>query len=291
MSSVVQLVFVTVRPPAESQCLAHLGYCRGNPGLLFALLIIIEICSYTAVDSPTPTTPMSVASADTSCSDDDNLSNHINNLLEPELRSVLQHIALVHPEVVQVAIKHQQFLGDDMYSVVTQQVSNTSKRRTDDADEPPPPLIFRHGAVVPHPSKRASTDDDADFIPQPPQAGHPSFLQQQRLSHHRRQYTSHRPSNTERVPAQPNLVTSHRGILPPPPRLQRVRQVSTSSTSSSSVSSPTPPAPPRRHMSPPPPADYSRNISTVRLSNQTTTTTTTMGHSEGRKMGFSLTGI
>ena len=116
---------------------------------------------------------MSVASS--TASDDDSLMKAINNLLEPELRAVLQHISLVHPEVVHAALKHQQFLGgvDDMHSVITGPASNTSRSRSDES--PPPVRGDIHG--ITHPSKFSSTDTDDDPMDShPPKGG--SFLQQ-----------------------------------------------------------------------------------------------------------------
>lgn len=115
---------------------------------------------------------MSVASSSTS--DDDHMLSRINNLLEPELRSVLQHIALVHPEVVQAALKHQQFFGDDVHSVMTEQISNTRSKHEEN-----PPLILREISGG-HPSKGGTADTDEVTMPQPRQTRHPQ--QQQRPS-------------------------------------------------------------------------------------------------------------
>ena len=116
---------------------------------------------------------MSVASS--TASDDDTLMKAIDNLMEPELRAVLQHISLLHPEVVHAALKHQQFLGgfDDMHSVVTVLASNTSKKPSDRS--PPPVRGSIHG--IAHPSKLRSTDSGDDTMePRPPKGG--SFLRE-----------------------------------------------------------------------------------------------------------------
>ena len=162
---------------------------------------------------------MSVASS--TASDDDSLMKAINNLLEPELRAVLQHISLLHPEVVHAALKHQQFVGgfDDMHSVITVTASNTSKSHSDES--PPPVRGNIHGTAHPSKCRSMDTDDDTNE-PHPPKGG--SFFQQ--------------GAGLNGGNYQAPFVPLRRIASPPP-----LHEESSSRA----------PAPPRKRVSPPPP--------------------------------------
>lgn len=157
---------------------------------------------------------MSVASS--TASDDDSLLKSVNHMLEPELRAVLQHISLLHPEVVHAALKHQQFLCgvDDVHSVITVPVSNTSRSRRDDS----PPLIRSGIHGITHPSKRGSVDVDDDVMKLQPPKGGSSLLQR---------------TGTSEADNQSPIVPLRRPSSPPP--------------LSHEESSARAPAPPRKH--------------------------------------------
>jgi len=99
--------------------------------------------------------------------DDDYLLKRINNLSETEMRTILQHIALVHPDSVHSALKHVSHNCEDIHSVSTTPVNNL---RTKKANESPHPV--GHGG---HPSKRNNKDigedDDDDAMPPPSSRG------------------------------------------------------------------------------------------------------------------------
>jgi hypothetical protein len=83
-------------------------------------------------------------------------------MAESELRSVLEHIALIHPEVVHSALRHQMSCdGDDLHSVVTVPASNTSAG----AESPPPNT--NKAFLKSHPSKMRTRDQDKTALPPP----------------------------------------------------------------------------------------------------------------------------
>lgn len=160
--------------------------------------------------------------ASSTLSEDDYLLRRINNLSEPELRTVLQHMSLVHPEVVEAALKHVQQQFGDVHSVMTEQVSNTRKY-----EEPPPPIPVS-GSNAAHPSRRGTIDTDEDTMPQPPRA--------------RQEQTAERP------PSNMSPAVPKRRSLSPPLQTETA-EANTKAAPSSSMP---PQKPQRRDISPPP---------------------------------------
>lgn len=148
------------------------------------------------------TSKMSVAST---TSDGDLLVRPVNNLNEPELRTVLQHIAVVHPEVAQAALRHVHQQYDDVHSVMTEQASNKKK------DDVPPPI---RGTSHAHPSKRGAADADEGPPPQSARSQQRSQRQEQR-------------------PSMPPPVPKRRSVSPPPkPLANGNKQISSVSEAS-----------------------------------------------------------
>jgi len=100
--------------------------------------------------------------------DEDYLLEQINNFSEAEMRLLLQHISLVHPEVVRAALVHVTYDVEDIASVTTAPVNNTTTNRMTSVVEDVP---VRPGE---HPSKRnpgeAESDDDAMPPPSMPRS-------------------------------------------------------------------------------------------------------------------------
>jgi hypothetical protein len=114
--------------------------------------------------------------------EEQNLFSHINRMEESEIRSVLEYIALIHPEVVHSALRHGRCSTsnnhnhdmDDLHSVDTTPTSNTSSRVQKNTLLPPPPPrptnARNKGFPFSHPSKmrtRDGDDDDKTVLPPP----------------------------------------------------------------------------------------------------------------------------